>query len=77
MVEPMKKRKRKDTGIDNDDEIITTQQTIEEFEKESEIKRHYSKTANGAGMKFIELDQVEEMEGEKLYVALNTKALLN
>jgi len=24
MVEPMKKRKRKDTGIDNDEEIITT-----------------------------------------------------
>jgi hypothetical protein len=24
MVEPMKKRKRKDTGMDNDEEIITT-----------------------------------------------------
>ena len=28
-------------------------------------------------MKVIDLSEVEEMEGEKLYVALNTKDLLN
>lgn len=53
------------------------QQTIEDFDKEKEIKCHYSDEANKVGMRFIELDKVEEMEGEKLYVALNTKALLN
>ena len=72
-VKESKKRKKKDISGDTDEE--SHEQTIKEFEHENEIKGMYSKSEGG--LKFIELDQQEKLNGEKLYVSLNVKELLN
>lgn len=70
-VKDTKKRKRKD-DLDEDETITDT---IQEFEHEGEIMDLYTK--NEAGLKFIELEEQEALNGEKLYVSLNVKELLN
>ena len=48
---------------------------IQEFEFESKIAGRYAKP-NKVGMKFINMKEVKEMNGRKLYVSLNVKQLL-
>jgi hypothetical protein len=48
---------------------------MEEFEHEHEIRDLYTKAEGG--LKFIQLDQQEALKGEKLYVSMNVKSLLN
>ena len=57
---------------DSDPENDEDNQMIQEFEFESEIADRYSES-NEVGIKFINLKNVEEMEGRKLYVSLNVK----
>ena len=72
-VKDSKKRKKKDISGGSDDEV--QEQTIKEFEHEEDIADLYTKSE--AGLKFIELDKQESLKGEKLYVSLNAKDLLN
>ena len=68
-----KKRKKKDISGDSDNE--EQEQMMEEFEHEHEIRDLYTKAEGG--LKFIQLDQQEALKGEKLYVSMNVKSLLN
>lgn len=75
LMEAKESKKRKKKDISGDSENEEQEQMMQEFENEHEIKGLYTKAEGG--LKFIQLDQQEALNGEKLYVSLNVKSLLN
>jgi len=70
-----KKRKRKDAFDDEDQEY---DQVIEQFQYEDEFTSLYSKAdQNEGGLKFIDVTEAKELNGQKFYVSMNVKSLLD
>ena len=70
-----KKRKRKDAFEEEDQEY---EQVIEQFQFENELTSLYSKAGDSEdGLRSIDVSEARELNGQKFYVSLNVKNLLD